>query len=337
VNPEEKRDGWIDAARGLAALSVVLFHFNAIPSAGAPLWRLIWRHGYLGVPVFFVLSGWCITASWLRSSDWRTFAVRRARRILPAYYCSLALVLLVAAVTTAFRGVNDVTAFPRGMTALVATCTLATAPVTSIPTVNWVYWSLSYEAAFYLILGIILPFAAPRQRPWRLVAVHVLLCGTVFWPGRPQHGVLFFADLWPLFGLGAALALYRSARPAALTMLVAIAAWAFSTRAVPANPRYLTVAVATAAALVASPWVGFPRFLGGLRQIGLFSYSLYLVHVPLGIYCVLRLLPDFGGSSGLIIARQLVALGLVLSLAWLFHLGCERPFLRAAPVPPAAG
>ena len=155
----------LDGLRGLAALAVVLhhiyaisFHYYATDSAllASPAGRLFMtagRWGTLGVPCFFVLSGFCVGQTWLQAKSARDFAVRRWRRIFPAYYASLALVLGCAITVRLITGVNDITKFPP-VTAgnIFATLTLMTAPASQTPTVTWVYWTLTYEVIFYVVL-----------------------------------------------------------------------------------------------------------------------------------------------------------------------------------------
>lgn len=85
----------LDGLRAVSILLVVLFHTDEQFFAGRHLW--IWLSGNLGVPVFFVVSGYLITTLCLREEDvrgsvrLRSFYVRRCFRILPLYYSVLAL------------------------------------------------------------------------------------------------------------------------------------------------------------------------------------------------------------------------------------------------------
>jgi peptidoglycan/LPS O-acetylase OafA/YrhL len=71
----------------------------------------------------------------------------------------------------------------------------------------------------------------------------------------------------------------------------------------------------------------FPARLGWLARVGIFSYSVYLIHVPVGIYGFMRLLPDKFTSNLAFIGGQLLLLAAILPAAWLFHRLAERPFL----------
>jgi len=334
MNPAA-RDGWIDIARGLAAASVVLFHFNAvIEHGGGGLWRQVWSYGHLGVPVFFVLSGWCITLSWLRGGSAFAFGTRRLRRLYPPYLASWILVLAVAAGTKLLSGVNDVARAPGTALAWLANLTLVTDPASPVPAINWVYWSLSYEVAFYALLAGLL-FAPSRAQVALLALLHVALCLAAAMELPTQATPFFFVRYWPLFGLGAALALRRAHSPWALLMLGACALPVVRLLVAPSayiGAAYLTVAIATALLLSVIPRIGLPQWLRPLGYLGTISYSLYLIHVPVGVFGFLRLITPQPENPAALAGLQLLCLAAVVAVAALFHRAIERPFLN----PPVA-
>src|SRR3979411_2644760 len=89
----------VDGLRAAAAMWVVLFHIRVFSGAHLPFQPLdlFVRSGSTGVSLFLVLSGFCLYLPFAagRSGRFKTwsFFVRRARRLLPAYYCSLGLAL----------------------------------------------------------------------------------------------------------------------------------------------------------------------------------------------------------------------------------------------------
>jgi peptidoglycan/LPS O-acetylase OafA/YrhL len=307
----------------------VLFHFNRIPHEGEPgvftsAWRVFWDYGHLGVPAFFVISGYCIFQTWFRSGGWRDFVWRRARRILPPYYASLLVVVAMVAGFKLARGVNDVTALPSTPKAVLATLTLATQPVTTVPTINWVYWSLSYEVAFYLLMAGLL-FLPPGRRSAGLVILHAVACGL----SAAQYPVFFFTDLWPLFGAGAALALWPQEKRLAALMFACNALHAVARAAAgqAAEVEYMITGGIVTGLLALSMRAPFPRWLEGLRRVGSFSYSLYLVHIPLGAYGLMRLLPPGFPSDAAYLLQQMAIFAGTLGLAYAFYYVCERPFI----------
>ena len=330
----EHRNAWIDAARGSAALAVTFFHFNTMMQSGADRWREFWSYGHFGVPVFFVLSGWCVTTSWLKAPDWRDFGTRRLRRIFPAYLGSAALMVALAIIMKATTGVNDVVVLSMNWRSILAGLTLTTAPVTTVKPIMEIYWTLSYEVAFYGLLAALL-LAPPRLRQGSLAALHLALCVGAVVANSPDFGPFFFVGLWPVFGLGCTLVMLSVNLPYGLLMLAASAGQAVASCSTLQHIDYLAVGLLTAGGLIAARHVKFPRLLRPLRLVGEFSYSLYLVHIPLGYYVVLRLFPlPTGNTAGYIVWQSLQVLA-VCGLAWLFYLTVERRFHRPAPRPPS--
>lgn len=329
--PPAVRNPWLDVLRGLAALAVTFHHLNCIfprdhLAPGLVAWRSVWDHGHLGVPVFFTLSGYCIFQTWLRSPGPVHFARRRLRRIFPAYYASLVLVLAVVGVTWLSTGVNDVTPLPSTPGAIVATLALLTTPATAVKSVNWVYWTLPYELAFYLVSAalLVVPSASARLRAFVLVNAALCLLPLVGLASATGPG--FFIGLWPLFGLGAALAAFPRAP---LTSLLVIATVVFAVPPSGIDPAYLLVATATLACLAITRRLPLPRPLIPLRSLGEISYSLYLVHIPVGVFGFQRILVALYPPSAApaFISLQLLALALTLAFAYAFHRIAEKPFL----------
>ena len=131
------------------------------------------------------------------------FMGARLARIMIPFWASMLVVVAVVVAHKLIGGVNDVTALPGSPLAVVASVILATEPFTSLRTINWVYWSLSYEVIFYalvaigvlirrptLALAVLLPLSSVAEIPqWDLID------GTV--AVRP----LFWVDQFPFFAL----------------------------------------------------------------------------------------------------------------------------------------
>jgi peptidoglycan/LPS O-acetylase OafA/YrhL len=335
---------WLDGLRGLAALAVVLHHLyvcvlHYYPADSALIANgvvhalmVIGRWGVLGVPCFFVLSGFCVGQTWQHAKSPLPFALRRWRRIFPAYYASLALVLLCVAVARLVTGVNDITPLPALTPGnLIATLTLTTNPVTDVPTLSWVYWTLSYEVAFYLVLTALLALPV-RFRLIVLIGVHTLACVAGSWWGSAlSPGPWFFAELWPLFGLGLALALLAQSRFAAgwigAVSLLALLPLQLTER----HPGFAATGL-VAAALV---WaclanVSLPRFRP-LETLGEFSYSLYLTHVPILLVGAKYLFLRPQQTPAMLLAGWAAATLVMVLAAYAFYRGFEKPFLHARP------
>lgn len=330
-----ERDARVDWLRGAAALFVMVYHFFApLHWSQPPPLHLAARFaslGWLGVPVFFVLSGFCITRGWLTAGVALRFVKRRARRIYPPYLASLAVCLFTAAARLMFTGVNDLAPIPSTPLQIIATLSLTTAPATAVPALNWVYWSLSCEVAYYGLLALLLlvPSGRPRIGGW--LAMHAMLCAADI-AGLSREGTpLFFIGNWPLFALGAGLMLFQASPRWGLASMglstVHLLALALLGRF--SIVHYATLCAMAALLLPHRFWSPVPDNM--LPRIGIISYSLYLVHVPVGVFLLLlpisKLLAEYrlATAFGLVIA----AAGSVI-FAWLFHRFAERPWMRPA-------
>lgn len=164
----------LDGLRGLAALSVLVYHVSvfAPPPKGSWVADVV-GVGWVGVDVFFAISGFILFLPFARADaatgppvSLRRYATNRTRRILPAYLFNLfALVTLgIASVLHDWRGLR-----------IVAANLTFTAGYLGLPQVNGVYWTLFCEVAFYLTL----PFLARALsgRRW-VVGIPALLAAS---------------------------------------------------------------------------------------------------------------------------------------------------------------
>jgi peptidoglycan/LPS O-acetylase OafA/YrhL len=337
ASPAEGRDRLVDALRGASALAVVLFHLTVAPyyppGAVLPgLWSRLMAYGYLGVPVFFVLSGFCIGQSWRKSSGAGGFLRRRFWRIYPAYFASLLLSLGIILVRKWVHGINDIVALPATLPHVIATLTLWTDPASHYSTINWVYWSLTNEAFYYCVLGGLLWLATPRARGRGLLALHAAL-SALHLTGWNLHATpLFFVDHWDVFALGLAACLLAAGAPEAGWFL-AISCGHMAALMVLGRCGLFEIIGLAGFALLLLPHARLtPRPSHPLVTVGRFSYSLYLIHVPVGVFVFMRhVAPLLAGSAFGFAFAQLAGLALVLCAAALFHRAIEKPFLSAAP------
>jgi len=330
------RDHRVDWLRGAAALMVLLHHALAVPDpvpipALAPL-RAVAHWGYLGVPVFFVLSGRCVGRTWLRGRDAATFGRRRLRRIYPPYLASLVVCAAIIGLRKFSFGINDVAPVPTSLGGIAATLTLATDPVTTVPVMNWVYWSLSYELVFYLLLAGLLFVRPERARLLGWLGLHAGLCGLDALQVGHNHSPLFFVQSWGLFAVGVGLCLHFAGRAEAKPSLAISALHALILGFQGRLDAAALLGGLTVTALLAPVGWWRPGAGNWLARVGEFSYSLYLVHLPIGIYLVqsrLRPLlpPTFPGALLLLAATLAAALG----GAWLFYRSVERRFTQPSP------
>jgi peptidoglycan/LPS O-acetylase OafA/YrhL len=305
----------IDILRGFAALSVVVYHliehFNwkDYPNSG---WLLWFRVGWMGVDLFFVISGFVIAWSAFSEIDqcgphdfWRSFMRRRLARIAPLHYLTCLVFLAFIQPQLFFEGL------------LANVATHAAFVHNLFPayngSINGANWSLGTEMQFYLLMCFVAPWLLRRYR-WTVIAVFVLtsllwrfVCTQVF-EVSGDRGV---AALWMAstqlpgmldeFAAGMALAMVmrspirrewiaHSARwslPIAALMiwLMFTVLWRFSYWDSPLMVTFfrslmaltgLSILVA-ACALNGKVWLFLTT---PLRYLGTISFGLYLWHLP---------------------------------------------------------
>ncbi|MBL9137820.1 MAG: acyltransferase, partial [Verrucomicrobiales bacterium] len=304
--PESNRLDFIQSLRGIAAVLVLLFHvtgntlyhFQHAPFLG------LFEFGEVGVPIFFVISGFIIFHAHRRDlgdpSKLPRYLWRRTTRIYPAFWIANGAMCLLYLVRPQFA--DD----PRTMDPGMVAASFALLP-TGIDPPLAVAWTLQYEILFYLAfacgvwnrrLGIVAT---------AMVGVPALVtCFAREFPARYQPPVLdvLFSPLQLLFGLGI-LAHYLQARgrsaatDTALERWRSMAAWSAVVLAVIGAAHvnrygnlmkagYVGVSflfgIATATLIACGPGTWVTRRLGSSRLwilLGNASYSIYLVHSPI--------------------------------------------------------
>jgi peptidoglycan/LPS O-acetylase OafA/YrhL len=327
----------IDGLRAIAVVAVVLFHFGLLSS------------GYLGVDVFFVISGYLLTTIILAQQQrgrfsFADFYLRRARRILPLSFVVCFVTMAVGAVTMLPDDLENLAA------SVVATNVFANNVLQAITTRNYWdvvneykpllhTWSLGVEEQYYLIYPLFLTWAAQRRQSFLVAALAVataLSLSFYMLPVAPHIKFYWLPFRFFEMAAGGMVSILTNAIPrrhsfcpplliALFTLLL------FGVHLVPPVIATLLV-VAVSAALVASE--GHANFL--VRQVlennlavglGLISYSIYMWHQPVlafSRYCLfphLRLLELSGISL------------VILFLSMLTYRFVELPFRDPVRVP----
>ena len=361
----------IEGMRAVAALIVFVNHAYAqiwnpgqVPAPDGVLSVFTYSlvAGHLSVAVFIALSGFCLALPLLRTGelgDTKAFLKRRARRILPPYYGALALTLgLIATVIGEPTGSLWDVAQRVTPTAVIAHVLLLQ-DLFATGSINYVFWSIAVEFQIYLLFPWIVR-AWNRFGP-RVVVPATLAIGYALTYGFAETRVYranpHFLGLFTLGMFAAYVSLSREERYVRLrgslpwvalcvVALVPVAALSYHwgiDRSVANFPALdLFVGLATTCALVISTrsergWLRGFLSLAPLSFIGLFSYSLYLIHAPL-----LQILWQYGlrGTSlslpGMFGALMTVGLGVVLGASYLFYRSFEEPFMRSPRKVPLA-
>jgi len=337
---EYRRD--IDGLRAIAVLSVILNHMNPryAPS------------GYLGVDVFFVISGFVITHSLSRYSSTtlteylKIFFARRLRRIFPALVVCVAITSLAAWAIDPLPEVS----LKTGISALLGASNIFLLHIsadyfaqTAAQNFFTHTWSLGVEEQFYFLFPILIwligPFTGPNREKL-FVAILSLIGALSFMalfilPGA-KGGIAFYLPvgrLWEFF-LGAAMVFFPTVLPKTSTVLkkrstqLACLIALISIFFLPISPSatWSFLAVLPAAVLMLGP--NGPHYnqllsFTGMVSIGRISYSLYLWHWP-----VISLTSMLFKPTLRLLVIQLILTFMFAILSFYF---VERP-LRESPI-----
>ena len=346
----------IEGMRAIAVLGVLLWHAGVMALPG----------GFTGVDVFFVVSGFLMSALLLEEArargriDLGRFYARRARRLLPA---ALSALVGTAVLTVAF--------LPRARWAEIGGDLIASATylvnwrlagrsvdyldVERAPSPLQHYWSLAVEEQFYLVWPVlllgVLVVAAGRARVFRVLswAVTLLLLGlsvwvSQAWTGRDPSAYFVTPTRVHELMLGAVVALGARGWPRLPRMVAAVVGWVglamvvaallVITRDTPFPGTWaLLPTVGAALVLVAGPAAGSagPVAVLGVRPlqwVGRLSYSLYLWHWPFIAVAAHLAGVGRGGPASLPVHWGLLAVLVSVLPAWLSFRYVEEPVRR---------
>jgi len=337
----------VQGLRAVAVLLVVLFH------AGVPGFR----GGYVGVDVFFVISGFVITGILLRERSVsgtvsiRAFYGRRARRIIPA-----ATLVLVATVVGAYLGLNRFAAHATGVDGVWTSVFMANIHFAADST-NYLastrppsplqnYWSLAVEEQFYLVYPavflLLIRFGGRNSARMRIGIFLALVIVASFTLSVIQTSsdqtLAYFSPLtraWEL-ALGGLIAVATRFLRRTPSVAAAVATWAglamilcsaiLYSQSTPYPGSAVALPVLGTAFIivggVARPVRGAERILSirSLQFLGLLSYSLYLWHWP-----ILAIATQRSGTGSLPVAERVALVAVSLVLAWATFRFLEDP------------
>ncbi|MBT2453636.1 acyltransferase [Streptomyces sp. ISL-86] len=342
----------LDGLRLIAALMVVAFHFIAFDDWGTPVWGVstsevfptahpFASYGWLGVQLFFLISGFVICMScWGR--DVRQFAVSRVIRLYPAYWFA---VLVTAAVMLVSHGPKQ-----TGITAskILTNLTMLQEAI-GVGDIDPAYWTLWAELRFYLLFAVVAALGLTYRRVVVFCGLWLLL--SVLGPHADNELIDLFAmpGAAPFFVAGVVMFLMYRFGPTPVTWLLLGTSWLlaqnqlrFLMKTAEGSVRHsiswpVCLAVITVFyLLVLAVALGRLSFFNRrwLTTAGALTFPLYLLHEQLGWEVFRRLHTSVapGVLVGGVVAAMLVA-------AWLVHRFVERPSAKALKkwLAPAAG
>ncbi|AEV88470.1 O-acetyltransferase oatA [Actinoplanes sp. SE50] len=329
----------LDALRLIAALAVAAYHLTAswrvdgrhTPAYFLPHLAHVTVYGFLGVELFFLISGFVIgMSSWNRSLG--DFFTSRVSRLYPAYWAG---VLITTAVVTLapINGGVPVSGTPD-LRQVAANLTMLQEPL-GVGSVDTVYWTLFVELRFYLLFAALVAVGLTYRRVVLFCAVWMTVAALGPMTGSRWVQVLAVPDYAPYFIAGiAAFLIHRFGRSWLLFGIVGFA-WLVSVQrvidrvnslhpgfTVPTWPGAVIITVAYAVMLaIALGWTDRIRW-AWLSTAGALTYPFYLLHQRLGYTFIRHTYQATHLPVWLLVA---IAIGLLLGLSWLVHRLIEKP------------
>jgi len=314
----------LDLIRFFAAISVVLYHYVSRPeSAAFPLFSEITKFGYLGVPLFFIISGYVIALS-ANNRTATQFAISRFVRLYPALWTGIIFTVLVTSLFTEDQ---------YSALQLLANATLLNEYL-GYNSIDGVYWTLVVELKFYACVYLLVTFGVFHQyRIWLSIWLGLTIIYAIFkqpffmgWFISPGYSSFFIA--------GVAFFLIQSNGKNIFNYTILILSLLVSSTNgyVQAEGFLNNPSFAEKMTSVATIW-GFYLLLFFLSTgkidlknrnlfvtLGALTYPLYLVHSNAG-----KALIDY---YSLFVSEEFVivlVIFLMLIVAWVIHLLIEKP------------
>jgi peptidoglycan/LPS O-acetylase OafA/YrhL len=339
----------IDGLRGIAVLAVVLYH------AGVPFLA----GGYVGVDVFFVISGYLISAHIYRDRSQNNFSLRsfyerRAKRILPALLVVVSAFACLGVVLLAPRElevlcVQSITALTSSSNLFFWLRTNYFAPHAELKPMLMT-WSLGVEEQFYIVFPLLVGWVWNRGRRFLLLSLGALSVLTLLISiyqsfAYPTAAFFLLTSRWWELGFGTILGIHeaglvdekrkavRGWRTELLGAagLAGVLAGAFlydgATR-FPGAAALLPVVASLMLLSAKNSWVNRTLLsTKSLVAIGLISYSLYLWHWPILSFA------QFCSGDALPPVQKACLVALAVALATLSYFFVEQPFRRMTRTP----
>ncbi|SNC67361.1 Peptidoglycan/LPS O-acetylase OafA/YrhL, contains acyltransferase and SGNH-hydrolase domains [Hymenobacter gelipurpurascens] len=336
---------FLDLLRCLAASSVLIYHYTYRAYAADNLSPLpflslapITKYGYLGVQLFFIVSGYVVLMS-AESKTVRQFLISRISRLYPAFWIACTVTFLVkllflpGVVSQSARELLHVTPLEY-----IYNMTMFHELAGITQHVDGAYWTLSIEIVFYFLISLIIGYRLFAYLDY-LIAAWLLYA---IWPGLPHHGAplpsLFFPGYAPFFAAG--ILFYQLHKPAtsrkkllrygllAFAFLASLKAGLGEAAGLSMHFKdtFSPIVVAVFITVIFGVFYSATRPNKLLLQykwfatLGSLTYPLYLLHSDIGFIIFHRLGNE--SNKNTVLATTII---IMFALAWLLHRFVEKP------------
>ena len=289
----DDRDGGIDSLRGLSILLVVMYHYTFHYDQDYLFFNndkiTIFSNGWIGVDIFFLVSGYCIAMTIQRSQNFYLFITRRFSRLYPAYFFCGAITLIFYYYFSLPGREVDL------YTGIMNLFLLNFIPGLNYTYIDGIYWALAVEAKFYIFFGLIYFLNKDKIRSIYYFFIFCVLGNIILHYDKNFLSLIF--SIFPhanIFLLGICI-YYKKKLSSNFFYMILI----FQIFSLYVNDRYEGVFLLLLFSLILSSLVMLKKIkfnIVVLRNIGLYSYAWYLIHNAVGII-IIRELNIFGISQ----------------------------------------
>ena len=332
----------IDFLRFIACLSVVIYHFTARWSGILPYGPLVkgapWNLGWVGVNLFFIISGYVVSHTLLKSSNAKEFILKRITRIYPALWLILPIVFL-GQYFIPYSIFKDLSTLAN----LLGSMTLVPPSVLNLPNIvnfDWltgVLWTLKVEMVFYLLCYVLFSFFSYKK----ILFYSVLICTltTILLIIVLNYNLVYVNpievvlkglgfDYLPWFVLGMLFYEQKVLRKNRCFLIFLFSAFALAISV--SKNNFSLDQIAEFAVLVLFVFVVFRKENSKLIKVKIFqvlgfsSYEMYLIHQGLGIPILIFLIKKFELTS----TESILLMIIITSLLFLVSLSISKVTLR---------
>ncbi|WP_045688835.1 acyltransferase family protein [Hymenobacter sp. AT01-02] len=346
VSKREDRNYALDLLRFIAAFAVVIFHYtyrgymaDNLNPVSYPWLGSICKYGYLGVHLFFVISGYVVLMSAMGKTVWQFF-FSRFTRLYPAFWVACTLTFL------AIRFLGPVADSPFRTHLMDASLTQYIVNMTMLQQffgfrdLDGVYWTLTVEISFYFLISLLIAYKLVDYMQWILMGwlFYSLLAGST--PAPSVFSFAFFPQFAPLFIGGMLLYLrkigFTQRWKLHILLLVALGlalrngiaasvglGVAFHDQFSPVIVGSIIVAIFAVLLLITDGHITLKRF-NGLGTLGALTYPVYLLHHNIG-YIFYQRLHTISNKYVLLVGLTIAS----FIAAYLVHVLVEKRYARA--------
>tara|TARA_B100001057_G_scaffold487053_1_gene569165 strand:- start:1539 stop:2540 length:1002 start_codon:yes stop_codon:yes gene_type:complete len=325
MKTQYNRAGYIDSLRAIAILLVVLFHYTYHYENEYLLrtdqWKFeLARYGWSGVDIFFIVSGYCIGMTIIKTKNFFEFVIRRVARLYPGYLiCGLLTLIFYSYFDLPGREVDWFTGF---MNLIFANFL----PGMNFKYIDGIYWALMVEIKFYLFFGLLFFLLNSLKKSIHAWFIFCLLGNII--SILDKNSFIFITSIFPhanLFLIG--LMIFYFDKISTINKLIV---FLFVIISLLTNERYAGfelyfIILVSLVSIFLLKKIDFNIKI--LSSLGLISYTWYLTHNAIGII-IIRELNNLNFQNISIILATIITLFLSIIIHRFFEIRFKKEIIE---------